>query len=172
MHRLYDQWAGPDIEFLFVYCREPHPGRVYPQPAAYEERVAQARTFAEKYGSPLHILVDAMDSPVQRAYGDLPNMAYVISKRGLMVYKASWTKPDEIGALLRNLREAEQARAQSKQVFSVYTEKIEYNSPEWEARRLAETRRVLVEAGSPDLKLFGLEPGEQGAAAPAGDQRT
>lgn len=161
MHKLCEEFAGPDIEFLFVYCREPHPGRVYPQPASYAERVAQARTFAEKYGSPMRVLVDEMDSRVQKTYGDLPNMAYVISKRGLVVYKANWTKPEEITALLRNLRNGERARAEGKQVLSFYTEKLEYSSPDWEARRLAETRRVLTEAGSDDLKAFGLaDPGQ------------
>ncbi len=163
MHKLYQEFAGPEVEFLFVYCREPHPGRVYPQPAAYEQRLAQARAFAQRYGSPMRILVDEMDSRVQRAYGDLPNMAYVISRRGLVVYKASWTKADEIGPLLRNLRDAEAARALGKQVQSTYTEKLEYNTPEWEAHRLAESRRVLTEAGSEDSKLFGLEPTGPGA---------
>ena len=120
----------------------------------------------------MRILVDEMDSRVQRAYGDLPNMAYVISKRGLVVYKASWTKADEIGSLLRNLRDAEAARAQGKQVQSSYTEKLEYNSQEWEARRLAESRRVLTEAGSDDLRLFAEPAGPRDTApdAPASRQ--
>lgn len=156
MHQLYERFAGTEVEFLFTYCREPHPGRVYPQPGDYEERVGHARAFAWQYSSPLRILVDEMDSRVQRAYGDLPNMAYVVSKRGLVVYKASWTKPEEITGLLQNLKDGESARAQGQQVLSVYTEKLEYNSPQWEERRLAETRRVLTEAGSDDLKQFGL----------------
>lgn len=58
----------------------------------------------------------------------------------------------------------EQRQAETRDRFS--TEKLEYNSPEWEARRLAETRRVLTEAGSEDFKLFGLEPAVPGAQAP------
>ena len=53
------------------------------------------------------LLVDDLRGTVHRAYGEMPNMVYIIDKQGKVVYKAMWTDHTEIETVLENLVMAE-----------------------------------------------------------------
>ena len=44
-----------------------------------------------------------MDNTVRKAYGELPNSAYMIQKGGGIFYKEAWARPDEWGPHLEKL---------------------------------------------------------------------
>jgi hypothetical protein len=49
--------------------------------------------------------VDDVEGTVHRAYGLLPNMSWVLDRRGTILYKAMWTSAADIGRFLER-REA------------------------------------------------------------------
>ncbi len=49
------------------------------------------------------LLADDMENTVRKAYGELPNSAYMIQKGGGVFYKEAWARPDEWGPHLEKL---------------------------------------------------------------------
>ncbi len=43
------------------------------------------------------MMVDSLDGQLHQAYGTLPNMSWIISTQGELVYKADWTDPRAVG---------------------------------------------------------------------------
>jgi len=86
-----------------VYTRETHPGENIRSHLKASEKLEHARLFKELENVKLRILVDSLDGRIHRRYGILPNMVYIISKEGRIVYKASWTDTAEIDSALGNL---------------------------------------------------------------------
>jgi hypothetical protein len=70
--------------------------------------------------------VDDLNGTVHRAYGEMPNMVYMVDKRGKIVYKAMWTDHAEIETVLENLLMAEEMAAQGVRVRPSYTEKLSF----------------------------------------------
>jgi len=98
-----------DVLFIILYQREAHAGEArfadVEQPETSEER----KELAEKTCDELHIatkvVLDDMANTVRRAYGGLPNSAYVIDKGGVIVHKEPWAKPVEWPDILRGVIE-------------------------------------------------------------------
>ena len=44
--------------------------------------------------------MDSLDGQVHQAYGTLPNMSWIISSSGEVVYKADWTDARAVGAAI------------------------------------------------------------------------
>ena len=72
------------------------------------------------------LLVDDLTGTVHRAYGELPNMVYIIDKQGKVVYKAMWTDHAEIETVLQNLVMAEEIAAKGMRVRPSYSEKLSF----------------------------------------------
>jgi thiol-disulfide isomerase/thioredoxin len=82
------------VSFVLLYIREPHPGqgkwKEIEQPARYDERLELAQRTCDELSATTLTLVDEMDNAVKRAYGDLPNSAYLIGSDGLVFHKQPW----------------------------------------------------------------------------------
>ena len=74
-----------------VYTRETHPGENIRSHVKLDEKLEHARLFKQIENVKLRLLVDSLDGRIHRMYGMLPNMVYIISKEGRIIYKASWT---------------------------------------------------------------------------------
>lgn len=72
------------------------------------------------------LLVDDLMGTVHRAYGEMPNMVYVVDKQGKIVYKAMWTDHAEIETVLQNLAMAAEMAATGIRVRPSYSEKLSY----------------------------------------------
>ena len=67
--------------------------------------------MVEKWDIRRPMLVDALQGPVHRAYGMLPNMTYLINRLGRVVYRADWTDATSIEiACAQVVREKEAKR--------------------------------------------------------------
>ena len=94
------EYADRGVEFVFVYTREAHPGESYPSHSAMEQKLAHARAMVELWQISRPMLVDGLDGPLHRAYGLLPNMAYIVAKGGRILYRADWTDAHNIRTVL------------------------------------------------------------------------
>jgi len=108
METLRKKWQGKDVVFLVLYTREPHPGiGGFKQTRTLDEKAKLARICRSKYKMGRTVVVDTLDSKYQRAYGGLPNNAYVINKQGIVVYKEAWSNSrslDRVLGLLQSLK--------------------------------------------------------------------
>jgi len=126
MERIYKDYQDKNVEIVLLYSREPHPGKRYPQPATLEERMAHAQEFQRIHQVSHPIWVDDMDNTVRALYGARPNMVYIVDKRGLIIYKSTWTVPEDIEGVLANLWEREQAQAHGVTLRPTYSERTTY----------------------------------------------
>ncbi len=85
------EFAEHGIRFAFVYVREAHPGEAYPCQTSAEQKLRHARDMVKRWNIERPMLVDDLDGTVHRAYGSLPNMTYIVSTAGTVIYRASWT---------------------------------------------------------------------------------
>ena len=56
----------------------------------------------------------------------MPNMVYIVDKRGKVVYKAMWTDHAEIETVLQNLVMAEEMAARGIRTRASYSEKLSF----------------------------------------------
>ncbi|MGD9889848.1 MAG: hypothetical protein AB7R89_01885 [Dehalococcoidia bacterium] len=88
-----------------VYVREAHPGENYPAPSLIGEKRAHAVDLRWLEALPWPVLVDDIDGTVHRAYGELPNSAYVIDAEGRVAFKDQWASAGTLRRALDALRE-------------------------------------------------------------------
>ena len=60
------------------------------------DKRAAARRLRDEVGVTRPILVDDLEGSVHRAYGTMPNMTWVLGRRGQILYKAQWTSADRV----------------------------------------------------------------------------
>ena len=105
--QLLEKYGERDVEVVHVYVREPHAGergfRDYKQPKSFDERMNNAKQLVVKKGITGPVLVDNMDEQWRTALGNLPNVAYVVNKDGIVYYKSSWADADKIDKALAEL---------------------------------------------------------------------
>jgi hypothetical protein len=98
---------GEDVLFVVLYQREAHAGEMMfseiEQPETYEQRKELAQRTCDELKVATTIVIDDMENTVRRAYGRLPNSAYVIDKGGEIVHKEAWAAPDGWSDILREV---------------------------------------------------------------------
>jgi len=109
MNDLYDDYAE-DVQFLFVYVREAHPGERMPAHRSIDDKRHAASHFGEEEEIEMPILIDELDGHVHRKYGKMPNSTYVIDKTGRVAFRSLWTKPSVIEEALDELLSLQQSR--------------------------------------------------------------
>jgi len=107
MESLAHRYAKFPVEFILVYTREPHANegifRKMDQPADYPSRLKYAERTCSELVVQREVLIDTMDGEVQGLYGGLPNMLYIISPQGKIIYHNRWADASEAEATLRKV---------------------------------------------------------------------
>ncbi len=70
------------------------------------------------------MLVDTLDGEVHRAYGALPNMSWIISRTGRILYKADWTDSRTIRQALEQIGYAIDERRSGAHMTPYYMETL------------------------------------------------
>ena len=91
MDALAEEFAPQGVGSIFLYTNEAHPGENYPHLTSMDQKLRHANDLREKLGVTRPILVDSLDGECHRAFGSMPNMAWIFSGAGIPVYKADWT---------------------------------------------------------------------------------
>ena len=87
---------GDRVQFVSVYVREAHPGENYPHHTSEGQKMRHARDWAEQDHVPWPVAVDTLDGTVHRAYGLLPNPAYLIGRSGRVAFRALWAGQESL----------------------------------------------------------------------------
>ena len=92
----------PDVEFLLVYVREAHPGSRLGPHQSNGQKIERAEKLRQFYDEPRKILIDDLQGKMHKAYGELPNMVYIIDPDGRIIYRSDWAFPKRIEKILLN----------------------------------------------------------------------
>src|SRR5215470_4826199 len=87
INELYDRFRGDDIEFLFIYVREAHPGEIIPAHRSMREKTEAARLLRDEEDMHMPILVDDLRGAIHRKYSRLPNPTFLIEKAARVGYR-------------------------------------------------------------------------------------
>lgn len=102
--RLLQKYRPRGFEFFIIYTREAHPGENYPHHGSFADKLGCARRLRElDQVAEVPILVDDFGGATHTAYGELPNMVYLIERGGRIVYKSDWTDALEIDEMCASL---------------------------------------------------------------------
>jgi peroxiredoxin len=108
MNDLYKEYRDRDVEFLFIYVREAHPGDEIPAHDSMADKVHAAEILRQEEEVDSPILVDELKGTVHRKYGKTPNPTFVIDKSGRVAFRCLWTQPGVIEEALDQLLRAEE----------------------------------------------------------------
>lgn len=108
LNELYHRLNSNQVEVLFVYVREAHPGERIPAHHSGREKTEAARLFFEEEDVEMPLVVDSLKGSIHRKYSSLPNPAFLIDKSGRVAFRARWAIPRELGAAVQELVEFQQ----------------------------------------------------------------
>lgn len=87
---------GDEIDVATIYVREAHPGEKAPHHESFDQKLAQARRWVEEDEIPWTVAVDDLEGHVHRAFGPLPNSAYLIDSTGQVAFRALWAGQERL----------------------------------------------------------------------------
>ena len=110
VNSLHDSFDPEDMQVVFVYVREAHPGERIPAHRSEREKAEAARLLSEEENIEMPIVVDDVQGTIHREYSKLPNPAFLIDKSGRVAFRSRWTMPQELRAATQELLELQKAR--------------------------------------------------------------
>jgi peroxiredoxin len=110
INHLYAEYNGDEVQFLFVYVREAHPGERVPAHASQEAKLRAAQLLRDEEDVAMPIVVDDVHGRIHRKYGKLPNPTFVIDQSGRIAFRALWTRPKVVEDALLGLLERQRDR--------------------------------------------------------------
>jgi thiol-disulfide isomerase/thioredoxin len=119
-------YADQGFASVFVYTREIHPGEQIPPHRSFAQKLAHARDFAERYQVERPVLVDDLAGTGHHLYGLLPNMIYLVSRAGRVLFRSDWTDPPTLRAALDYLIAARARRREGWRLRPFYVESVGY----------------------------------------------
>jgi peroxiredoxin len=105
LRSLASEFSGSDVEFLFLYVREAHPGADLPPHHSLDDKRRAAQLLREQEQIEFPILIDELGGEVHRKYGALPNASFLIDKSGRIAYRSLASHGPSLGAALEELLE-------------------------------------------------------------------
>jgi hypothetical protein len=142
-------FAPKGISSIFLYTREAHPGENYPAHRSFEQKLAHARAFKAEFKIERPILVDDLIGSAHKLYGLLPNMTYLISRSGRVLFRADWTDPPTIEYAINYVLSSRARRREGLRLTPFYAEFVGYrwNDP-------AKFQEGLIRAGRQAVEDF------------------
>ncbi len=108
---LYEEYEdSSDVEFLFVYIREAHPGEKISAHQSMDDKQEAAEIFRDEEHVEFPIVLDTLDGRVHRKYGKMPNPTYIIDKSGRVAFRSLWSRVTAISQALEELLEVQEER--------------------------------------------------------------
>src|SRR4051812_6487447 len=93
LNDLYEDYEDTeDVEFLFVYIREAHPGEKLPSHRSMDDKVRSAETFRDEENVQFTIVLDGTAGRVHRKYGKRPNPPYLPAKSARGALRPLWSR--------------------------------------------------------------------------------
>ena len=126
MNRLAERTAEHGIGHYFLYTHEAHPGESFPHLTSLEQKFRHAEALRDELGVERPILVDRLDGACHRAFGAMPNMTWILSRNGTVLYRGDWTDAASVGNSLDYLLEVGRRRRAGERLATFRVERLDY----------------------------------------------
>lgn len=107
---------------------KPTPGENYPYLTSMEQKFRHAHALRDILGVTRPILVDSLDGACHRAYGSMPNMAWIFARSGLIVYKSDWTDVHSVENALQYFSQIPSRRKAGERLAPFHVERLDYRN--------------------------------------------
>ena len=107
---LCDDFSDDDIQFLFVYVREAHPGEELPPHHSMSDKIQAAEILRGEEDLDMPILIDDLSGKVHRKYSGQPNPTFLIDKTGRVAYRQLATDPSALRDAIEELLDRQRER--------------------------------------------------------------
>jgi hypothetical protein len=107
LRSLAREFSGSQVEFLFLYVREAHPGADLPPHRSMEDKARAALLLREQEKINFPILIDELGGATHRKYGALPNASFIVDQSGRIAYRSLASHGPSLGAAIEELLERE-----------------------------------------------------------------
>ena len=165
LQEIYDDSSDEDVESLFIYVREAHPGDELPPHKDMRDKVRAAELLRDEEGLEMPILVDDLNGKVHRKYSGQPNPTFLIDKSGRIAYRQLATNPSDLREALDELLERQGERGvEHAVVHGGQSETMPALKP------MVYAHRALERGGQKAISNFRSELGFPGRMAVAGSR--
>jgi peroxiredoxin len=110
LRSLAREFPRSEVEFLFIYVREAHPGAELPPHHSIADKARAAMLLRDQEQIEFPILVDELGGETHRNYGALSNASFIIDKSGRVAYRSLASHSSSLGAALEELLERQKER--------------------------------------------------------------
>lgn len=107
---LYEEFGDGDVEFLFVYVREAHPGADLPAHESMDDKLRAAEILRDEEEIEFPVLVDEVNGKVHKKYGSLPNPTFLIDKSGRVAFRSLGSRAKNLAEAIEELLERQEER--------------------------------------------------------------
>jgi hypothetical protein len=149
MDKLAAEFAEREARCVFLYTGEAHPGENLPPLDSMECKLANARALTGQRGIARPVYADALSGDCHLAYGGLPNMCWIFSSIGVVLYKADWTGVESVRNALDYLLDVRAQRKAGEKTVGFRVERFDYRRRDRE-----EFFRVLEHCGPQAVQDF------------------
>lgn len=160
---LYDDFSGDDLEFLFVYVREAHPGEELPPHHNMSDKIRAAEILRDEEDLNMPILVDDLSGKVHRKYSGQPNPTFLIDKSGRIAYRQLATNASDLRDAIEELLDRQGERGID---HAIVHGGQDLSMPA--IRPMVYAHRALERGGQRSISNFRTEFGIPGRMAVAG----
>ena len=110
LSELYGEYNGDNVQFLFCYVREAHPGDNLPAHRTMDDKIAAAELLREEDDLQMPIVVDDLKGTIHRKYGKMPNATFLIDKSGRVAFRCLWTQGGVLSDAIEELLDRQEER--------------------------------------------------------------
>lgn len=122
MEELHRAYAGRGVQSVFLYVREAHPGEHYGPHDTFERKLQHAREFKRLFEVERPILVDDLEGTAHSAFGQMPNMTYILNSGHKVVFRSAWTDAPTVRVALEYLLDVQARRRDGARLAPSYSE--------------------------------------------------
>lgn len=162
LNELFHEYNDENVNFLFVYVREAHPGESLPAHESMQAKVHAAEMFREEESLAMPVLVDDLSGKVHRKYGSLPNPTFIVDKSGRIAFRALSTRAGVIREAVDELLDRQEERGVEHVIVH---DGEDATMPS--VRSMLHSYRALERGGESALDDFRREMGMPGRAVVA-----
>jgi hypothetical protein len=148
MDALADRYAHRGVTSAFLYTREAHPGENYRHHRSMDDKRRRARALRDEAGVRRTILLDDLAGTAHHAYGLLPNMTWIVGKRGVILYKSAWTWSEDVEHALEHALD-QLSRRRDERLVPFFSQRLG-----WRGNDPGAFRAGLERAGPQAVKDF------------------
>lgn len=116
IQRLHERLRGDEIEFLFVYTREAHPGEKIPAHSSMSDKIEAAVLLRDEEDLSMPMVIDDLRGSVHRKYSRVPNPAYLIDLSGRVAFRCMWANAEALDKATAELLELQRHRGSAHAV--------------------------------------------------------